>query len=123
VRSKVLCLIVPLHLSISLISEMAPLLNVSLPDGYPVRPSFAGEEFSNNLLSDLAPLLALFGDQVTKQFMSMSLGWADNVLLATGPLGIMTVAVSAIRVGGVKKLKAITGRWMNLRHQIRVITS
>jgi hypothetical protein len=71
---------------------------------------FAGDEFSNNLFSDLAPLLTLFGEQVTKQFLSMSMGWADNVLLAMGPLGIMTIIVSAIRVGGVKGLKAIVGR-------------
>ncbi|KAF7532962.1 hypothetical protein G7054_g7472 [Neopestalotiopsis clavispora] len=91
---------------------------------------FAGDEFSNNLFSDLAPLLTLFGEQVTKQFLSMSLvrgpislcanidlssplagmGWADNVLLAMGPLGIMTIVVSAIRVGRVKMLKAMVGR-------------
>lgn len=71
---------------------------------------FAGDEFSNNLFSDLAPLLALFGEQVTKQFMSMSLGWADNILLAVGPLGILTAVVSAIRVGGVRFLKALIGR-------------
>ncbi|KAK4196235.1 hypothetical protein QBC40DRAFT_314022 [Triangularia verruculosa] len=71
---------------------------------------FAGDEFSNNLFSDLAPLLTLFGEQVTKQFLSLSLGWADNVLLAMGPLGIMTIIVSAIRVGGIKQLKAVVGR-------------
>lgn len=31
-----------------------------------------GEDFSNNLVSDLAPLLALFGERVTTQFMSQS---------------------------------------------------
>lgn len=71
---------------------------------------FAGDEFSNNLFSDLAPLLTLFGEQVTKQFLSMSLGWADNLLLAMGPLGIITVIVSAIRVGRVRILKALVGR-------------
>ncbi|RYP70138.1 hypothetical protein DL771_005650 [Monosporascus sp. 5C6A] len=76
----------------------------------PGTDHFAGDEFSNNLFSDLAPLLTLFGEQVTKQFLSMSLGWADNVLLAMGPLGIITTIVSAIRVGRVKKLKAIIGR-------------
>ncbi|KAK5657396.1 hypothetical protein OQA88_2966 [Cercophora sp. LCS_1] len=35
---------------------------------------FGGDEFFNNLFSDLAPLLTLFGEQVTKQFLSMSLG-------------------------------------------------
>jgi hypothetical protein len=71
---------------------------------------FAGDEFANNLFSDLAPLLTLFGEQVTKQFLSMSMGWADNVLLAMGPLGILTIVVSAIRVGGVRQLKTLVGR-------------
>ncbi|KAJ4212988.1 hypothetical protein NW759_011249 [Fusarium solani] len=71
---------------------------------------FDGDDFSNNLFSDLAPLLTLFGEQVTKQFLSMSMGWADNVLLAMGPLGIITTVVSAIRVGGGKRLKALIGR-------------
>jgi len=38
------------------------------------------------------------------------MGWADNILLGMGPLGIMTVIVSAIRVGGVRQLKALVGR-------------
>ncbi|KAF7554153.1 hypothetical protein G7Z17_g3123 [Cylindrodendrum hubeiense] len=69
-----------------------------------------GDEFSNNLFSDLAPLLALFGERVTMQFMSQSMGWADNVILAMAPLGIITAIVSAIRVGGPSWLKALVGR-------------
>lgn len=42
--------------------------NVTAPTG---SEEFAGDEFSNNLFSDLAPLLTLFGEQVTKQFLSM----------------------------------------------------
>jgi hypothetical protein len=76
----------------------------------PASPSFAGEEFSNNLFSDLAPLLTLFGEQITKQFLSMSMGWADHIMLGMGPLGVITAVVSAIRVGGVSKLKALIGR-------------
>ncbi|KAF5590333.1 ankyrin repeat [Fusarium pseudoanthophilum] len=73
-------------------------------------PEFEGDDFSNNLFSDLAPLLTLFGEQVTKQFLSMSMGWADNILLAMGPLGVITIVVSAIRVGGDKRLRALIGR-------------
>lgn len=83
---------------------MAPTTDTSSGDDFP------GDEFANNLFSDLAPLLTLFGEQVTKQFLSMSMGWADNVLLAMGPLGILTIVVSAIRVGGVRQLKALVGR-------------
>ena len=49
----------------------------------PVASALAnGEDFSNNLFSDLAPILALFGEQVAKQFMAGSLGWSDNILFA-----------------------------------------
>lgn len=44
------------------------------------------------------------------QFMSQSMGWADNIILAMVPLGIITTLVSAIRVGGPSWLKAIIGR-------------
>ncbi|KAF1955290.1 hypothetical protein CC80DRAFT_391897, partial [Byssothecium circinans] len=79
---------------------------------------FAGKEFSNNLLSDLAPLLTLFGEQVTKHFLSMSLGWFDHFLLAVGPLGIITILVSAIRVGGSRRLKAVVGRSRESRAKV-----
>lgn len=74
------------------------------------NPTFSGENFSKNLVTDLAPLLALFGEQVTTQCLSLSLGWADNILIAVGLLGIMTILVSAIRVSGLKQLKALIGR-------------
>ncbi|KHO10746.1 hypothetical protein MAA_11655 [Metarhizium robertsii ARSEF 23] len=70
----------------------------------------SGDDFSNNLFSDLAPLLALFGERVTMQFMSQSTGWADSIILAMAPLGIITIIASAIRVGGPSWLKAIIGR-------------
>lgn len=42
--------------------------------------------------------------------MSQSMGWADNIIFAMAPLGILTAIVSAIRVGGPTWLKAIIGR-------------
>lgn len=44
------------------------------------------------------------------QFMSQSMGWADNIILAMAPLGVITAIVGAIRVGGPKWLRAIIGR-------------
>ncbi|KAG0643608.1 hypothetical protein HOY80DRAFT_916132 [Tuber brumale] len=69
-----------------------------------------GADFSNNLFSDLAPVLALFGEQVSKQFLSQSLTWLEDVIFAMAPLGIVTAIVSAIRVGGPNWLKAVVGR-------------
>lgn len=65
---------------------------------------------SSNLVSDFGPVLALFGEQVARQFMSESMGWSDNILFAMAPLGIITAIVGAIRVGGPRWLKAIIGR-------------
>ncbi|KAI5788969.1 hypothetical protein DFH27DRAFT_216688 [Peziza echinospora] len=69
-----------------------------------------GQEFSFDAISDLAPLIALFGEQVTKQFMSQSLNWYDHIIFAMAPLGIITAIVGAIRVGGPTWLKAVIGR-------------
>ena len=44
--------------------------------------SALADDFSNNLFSDLVPILALFGEQVAKQFMAGLLGWSDNILFA-----------------------------------------
>ena len=80
---------------------------------------FPGNDFSNNIFTDLAPLLTLFGDQLTKQFLSMSMGWADNALIAICPIGILTIMVSAIRIGGASKLKTLIGRYgLPCRHSL-----
>jgi hypothetical protein len=82
------------------------------------QPSFKGDDFSNNLFTDLGPLLALFGADVTTQFMSQSLGWPDHILFAIGPLGVVTAIVSAIRVGGPSWLRAFIGRAREPRAEI-----
>ncbi|KAI9147138.1 Ankyrin repeat, PH and SEC7 domain containing protein secG [Paramyrothecium foliicola] len=69
-----------------------------------------GDDFTNNLVTDLGPLLSLFGERVTQQFMSQSMGWADNFILAMLPIGIITIIVSAIRVRGPAWLRGIIGR-------------
>lgn len=68
------------------------------------------DDFTNNLATDLAPLLALFGEQVTKQFLSESTTIWDNVVFAMAPLGIITALVSVIRVCGGPSLRAFIGR-------------
>ncbi|KAL1844498.1 hypothetical protein VTK73DRAFT_2415 [Phialemonium thermophilum] len=70
----------------------------------------AGDDFSNNLFTDLGPLLALFGERVTTQFLRQATSWADNLIIAMAPLGIITIIVSAIRVGGPQWLRSIIGR-------------
>ena len=73
-------------------------------------PSVDTSNIAKGLFTDLGPLLALFGDEVIKQFLSTSLGFGDDLLLAIAPIGIITILVSAIRVGGFPWKKLLIGR-------------
>ena len=59
---------------------------------------------------DLAPLLSLFGEEATKQFLATSFWSTDAVLLSIAPIGVPTIIVSAIRVGGHRLMKSFVGR-------------
>ncbi|KAI5918531.1 putative ankyrin repeat protein [Camillea tinctor] len=68
------------------------------------------DDFSNNLATDLAPLIALFGESPTKQYLSECLTVEDIIIFAVAPLGVITAVVSAIRVCGTPSLRAFVGR-------------
>ncbi|EEP82856.1 predicted protein [Uncinocarpus reesii 1704] len=76
----------------------------------PVLAADAWDDFYNNFATDLTPLLALFGEQVTKQFLSESTSILDLIIFAVAPLGILTAVVSVIRVCGSPSLRAFIGR-------------
>jgi hypothetical protein len=67
-------------------------------------------DFSNNLASDLGPLLSLFGDSMTKQFLGESMTYLDYIIFAVAPIGIITTLVSTIRLCGSTALRAFIGR-------------
>ena len=67
-------------------------------------------DFSNDLATDLGPLLVLFGDSMTKQYLSESTSFLDYIIFATAPIGIITAIVSTIRVCGHSSLRAFIGR-------------
>ncbi|KAM0523345.1 hypothetical protein ACHAPE_001841 [Trichoderma viride] len=75
----------------------------------PVRAD-GWDDFSNNLATDLAPFLALFGEQTTKQFLSESITLLDYYIFSIAPIGILTAVISAIRVCGTPSLRAFIGR-------------
>ncbi|EPS37921.1 hypothetical protein H072_8368 [Dactylellina haptotyla CBS 200.50] len=76
----------------------------------PVASALNWDDFTNNFATDLAPLITLFGEQITKQFLSESLSVWDNVIFAMAPLGLLTAVVSAIRVCGTPSMRAFIGR-------------
>lgn len=73
-------------------------------------PTSTWDEFANNLATDLAPILQLFGEQVTKQYLAESTSVWDCIIFAMAPLGVLTAVVSVIRVCGGSQLKAFIGR-------------
>ncbi|KAM0319946.1 hypothetical protein ACHAPQ_010131 [Fusarium lateritium] len=77
-------------------------------------------EFAFNLLSDIAPILALFGDQFAKQFTSESHTWLDHLIFAMVPLGIITAITGAIRAQGMPMAKAFLGRVRENRAQVEI---
>ncbi|KAK4099632.1 hypothetical protein N658DRAFT_429398, partial [Parathielavia hyrcaniae] len=67
-------------------------------------------EFSNNLASDPGPLLALFGERMTIQYLSECTTTEDYIIFATAPIGIITALISTIRICGGTYLRAFVGR-------------
>lgn len=81
-------------------------------------PAEGWDNFANNLGSDLAPLLALFGEQVTTQYLSEAMSVEDCILFALAPLGIITAIVATIRVAGSSILRVIIGRAKETRGNV-----
>ncbi|KAF7542497.1 hypothetical protein G7Z17_g11525 [Cylindrodendrum hubeiense] len=67
-------------------------------------------DFSNNLASDIGPLLVLFGESMTGQYLGESTSFLDYFIFAMAPIGILTAVVSTIRVCGHSSLRGFIGR-------------
>jgi hypothetical protein len=52
------------------------------------KPVANSQGFAYGLFTDFSPLLTLFGDEVTKQFLGTSMGLGDDILLGVAPIGI-----------------------------------
>jgi hypothetical protein len=68
------------------------------------------DDFANNFASDLAPIVALFGEQATKQFLSESSTIWDSIIFGVAPFGILTAVVSVIRIYGDSSLRSFIDR-------------
>ncbi|KAK8246890.1 hypothetical protein HDK90DRAFT_461685 [Phyllosticta capitalensis] len=68
------------------------------------------DDFANNLATDLGPLISLFGEEPTRQYLSETTLFEDAIIFAMAPIGILTALVSVIRVCGSPSLRAFIGR-------------
>ncbi|KAK4450838.1 hypothetical protein QBC34DRAFT_460036 [Podospora aff. communis PSN243] len=63
----------------------------------PATAANTPDDFPNNLATDLAPLVALFGEQATKRFLSETTTIWDSIIFTATRIGILTAVVSVIR--------------------------
>lgn len=77
----------------------------------------SGQEFVTNFISDLAPLIILFGEELVRQFMSQSQDWGDYIIFAMGPLGVAPALIGAVRLCGSKILRGLVGRGRETRQK------
>lgn len=96
-----------------IIRSMAPATTASPSPSVPTAAAKDWTDFINTVSTSVGPLFTLFGEQTTKQFLSVSMGWLDSILLSVGLIGIITIVVSAIRIGGSRFFKALVGRYVN----------
>lgn len=75
-----------------------------------VQAADGWDDFSNNLATNLAPILSLFGGQITKQYLSESIYTTDYFIFTSAPIGIITAIGSAIRVCGSPSPRAFINR-------------
>ncbi|KAM0510951.1 hypothetical protein ACHAPE_010382 [Trichoderma viride] len=68
------------------------------------------DDFSNNLASDLGPLLSLLGDAATIQYLSESTRFIDYFIFAMAPIGIISTVTAVIRLCGNSTLRAFIGK-------------
>ncbi|WXC42291.1 hypothetical protein QX201_002070 [Fusarium graminearum] len=92
-----------LHLSVAL-------LLLSATTAFAADDEKDNTDFLLNVFSDIGPILALFGEQFARQFLSETFTWEDHIIFACIPLGIITAISGAIRVQGGGLFKAVIGR-------------
>lgn len=92
-----------LHLSVAL-------LLLSATTAFAADDEKDNTDFLLNVFSDIGPILALFGEQFARQFLSETFTWEDHIIFACIPLGIMTAISGAIRVQGNGLFRAVIGR-------------
>ncbi|OJJ99424.1 hypothetical protein ASPACDRAFT_1902162 [Aspergillus aculeatus ATCC 16872] len=96
---------VPIHLTMA-----RQLILLALLVSIPSARATGWDDFTDDLATDLAPLISLFGDRLSKQYLSESISVLDNLIFAVSPLGILTAVISAIRICGNASVRAFVGR-------------
>lgn len=73
-------------------------------------PIAASGDLWSTVIANVAPVMALVGERNAKEFLRMSSSIDQLILMATAPLGILSLMVCAIRLSGPRMLRRIVGR-------------
>lgn len=109
------------HPASSIISRKLFFVVIHLAYLSPVRGERDENDLSSNLISDLAPILALFGEQVAKQFMAGALGWSDVILFAMVSYSSLLLKAHAdvrIHIGAARNYHRHNWRDTNWRSRV-----
>ena len=79
------------------------------PEGLPFQVSDPGKELSTDSLASIAPLIILVGERSTKQLLRDIRGVVSSFSLAAGPMGLITVVSSLLRLTGIQPLRSFLG--------------
>ena len=74
------------------------------------EPIAASSDVWATVISNVAPIMALVGERNAKEFLRVSSSHDQLLLMATAPLGILSLMISAIRLSGLPILRRLTGR-------------
>ena len=73
-------------------------------------PIAASSDVWATVIANVAPIMALVGERNAKEFLRVSSSHDQLLLMATAPLGILSLMISMIRLSGPPILRRLTGR-------------
>lgn len=73
-------------------------------------PIVASSDLWASVITNVAPIMTLVGERNAKEFLRVSSSHDQLFLMATAPLGILSLMICAIRLSGPRILLRLTGR-------------
>ena len=73
-------------------------------------PIVASSDLWASVITNVAPIMTLVGERNAKEFLRVSSSHDQLFLMATAPLGVLSLMICAIRLSGPRILRRLTGR-------------
>ena len=83
-------------------------------------PIAASSDVWATVIANVAPIMALVGERNAKEFLRVSSSHDQLFLMATAPLGILSLMICAIRLSGPRILRRLAGREADPKSQALV---